>query len=111
MNITNDDELRSAVLKRDKVCQMWKALTDQERSHIHCNYFDEFSWTSKKLTVAHIIPRSKNKKLKYEMDNVVLISLYFHKLLDSYLHPVTRKKITKEERMDFYHKAKLCQTH
>ncbi|GAF79336.1 unnamed protein product, partial [marine sediment metagenome] len=48
---------------------------------------------------------SQRPDLIYDIDNIVLVSRYFHSLLDTFCHPVTRKKITKEERLEWLKNA------
>ncbi len=91
-------EVRNQILERDKVCRLWKVLTANEKEHILKNFSHDFFYLKDILDVAHIKPRSTHPELYYDPENLLLLSRYFHSLLDSYIHPVTRTSITSEER-------------
>lgn len=91
--------------KWENYCQLWAVLSEQERNYIKENYKDDL-WLAKNLDVCHIREKDIRPDLKYDPDNGVIIGRYFHSLLDSYRHPVTRKSITKEERYDWLMRAK-----
>lgn len=100
-------EVKEQLIERDNnTCQLWKILSKDEQLHILHNYFEDYSQLSKQLDPAHIVPRSRSNELYYDVDNLVLISRYFHSLLDTWKHPVYRTTITDDERTDWYIKAK-----
>lgn len=84
--------------ERDKTCRLWAVLDLHQKIYIMDNYHTEFKKTGGILTPAHIISRSKDPNRVYDKSNIVMISLYFHSLLDTYQHPVTRTIINQEER-------------
>lgn len=51
-----------------------------------------------KLDHAHIISRSESAGLYYEKDNIILLSRVIHSRIDQYLHPITGRSITSDER-------------
>lgn len=97
--------LRLEILERDKSCKLWMILTPEEKNHILHNYQDEFFLFKKFFDTAHIIPKSVNKSLYYDKNNLVLIYRYFHRLLDQYMHPVYRTHISNIEREQILRKA------
>jgi len=99
-------ETREKVLNRDKSCRVWQSLSMPQRVYVLEHYSDDYNYLSKILDVDHIIPKSVRFDLYYELDNLLLMSRYFHRLLTDYKHPVTRKKITDEEKKIIYEKIK-----
>lgn len=100
-------EVREELFQRDNnTCQLWKILSQEERVYILHNHFEDYSQLSKTLDPCHIVPRARSSKLYYDLDNLVLISRYFHSLLDTWKHPVYRTTITDQERIDWFNKAK-----
>ncbi len=69
------------------------------------NYRDDYLMLRDTLDVEHILQRSLRLDLKYDMRNLVLISRYFHTLLTSFKHPVTRTTINSDERLDILYDA------
>jgi hypothetical protein len=49
------------------------------------------------LDVAHIISRSKCPKLKYELDNLVVLNRYSHYMMDQHRHPLNGEYIYDDE--------------
>jgi hypothetical protein len=88
-----------AVTDRDRTCRIWNILTVKEQQYIIENNHFEFQKYGKILTCVHIVARSKSQDEIYNLNNITLISLYFHRLLDSFYHPVTRSNITREQRL------------
>ena len=105
-----DDEwsiMKKVIIERDNgECQLYKILNLNEKTIILTVYDEEYKMFKSILDCCHIIPRSEDKSKTYEADNIVLCSRYFHNLLDQYLHPVTRESITKEERLEWFKKAR-----
>lgn len=89
-----------------KYCKIWNILTYEDRKYIDETYYMDL-WIGQNLDVCHIQERSVQPELKYEPANGVVVSRYFHKLLDDYKHPVTKERITKEERLFWFQNAKL----
>lgn len=88
-----------------KYCRIWNILTDDEKKYIEDN-FNEDLWLNENLDVAHILPKDTDIDLKYNPSNGVILGRLFHQRLDSFKHPVTNEKITKEERLTWLQKAK-----
>lgn len=109
LKVNADDEewidVCERVDTRDVTCRIWGVLEKEEKQVIMEIYRDEYKLLSKILDHCHIIPRGKNKDLFYDENNIVLVSRYFHNLLDSLRHPITRAPITKEERLQWFRKA------
>ena len=100
-------ELCEKVDIRDKrECQLWKILLSEQKQYIKDNYEDEFNIFFPIIDHAHIIPRSESQSKKYDINNVVCLSRYFHRLLDDNLHPVIKKPITQKERLDWMNKIR-----
>jgi hypothetical protein len=100
-------ETRNLIIQRDgNKCRVWKCLSPKSKNYILSNFSDDYYTLSKILDVDHVIPKSVRFDLYYELDNLLLMSRYFHRLLTDYKHPVTREKITDEEKKDIYKKIK-----
>lgn len=100
-------ETRQLVIKRDdNKCRVWSILSLPNKKYILENFQSDYLYLSKILDVDHIIPKSVRFDLYYDLDNLVLMSRYFHRLLTDYKHPVTQKKITSDEKKDIYEKIK-----
>ena len=99
-------EITKQVKLRDKTCRIWEILTKEERLHILKNFEAEFRWLSKTLDTCHIISRAQSGELKYDLDNLLLISRFFHRRLTDLQHPVTREPITKDQETEWYLRAK-----
>jgi hypothetical protein len=112
-------ELRKQCWKRDagfydgvfnrkdwmKCCKLWKSLNATERNHIIENYKNEI-WLNENIDMAHILPVGSDIEKKYDLENVVLCGRMFHSLLDQHKDPVTRESISKEERIEWFKRAK-----
>jgi hypothetical protein len=105
-----DEEWEACKLKVTELdgdsCRLWECLAQDEKKYLLDKYYDEYIQMSKIIDCAHIVPRSEDISLKYDENNVVKISRYFHSLIDKYLNPVTREKITREERIQWLERAK-----
>jgi hypothetical protein len=99
------EEVRKAVHARDISCRIWANLSLANREYIMENYRDDYLMLRDTLDVEHILQRSLRLDLKYDMRNLVLISRYFHTLLTSFKHPVTRTTINSDERLDILYDA------
>lgn len=99
-------EVVKQIKKRDNnECQLWKILLDSEKRFILDNYIKDYRMLKKCLDPCHIIPRSRDKSLYYELSNIVLCCRYFHTLLDEWKDPVDRKHITDEKRILWFRSA------
>ena len=96
-----DKEFKEKIIKRDKTCKVWKVLTERERRFILKNFYNDYITLSHDLDICHIIPRSQAPDKIYDENNVFLASRYFHSLLDEYRHHVTKRMISKEERLSW----------
>jgi hypothetical protein len=100
-------ETRQLIIERDyNQCRVWKVISPKDKKHILTNFSDDYYTLSKILDVDHIIPKSVRFDLYYDLDNLILMSRYFHRLLTDYKHPITREKITDEEKKIIYEKIK-----
>jgi hypothetical protein len=92
------EEVKSKVLERDKSCLVEKCLSKEEKQYILDNFEYEYEQFSKTLTNAHIISRSTAPQLTYDIENIILISMYFHSLMDRYRDLVTQEGIDRQQR-------------
>jgi len=87
------EEVFSLVDVRDNFsCRLLIKLSTQELFYISRtvgNYF------LKPIDHAHIFPRSTHPHLKYDVDNIVLLSRLFHSRLDEFRDPITGEYIGK----------------
>jgi len=88
------ESLKEEVHKRDISCQFLKCLNLIEHSII----IKDLWGFNLILDCAHIIGRARSNKLKYDIDNVVLLTRYAHSNIDKYIDPITGKSMTEEER-------------
>ena len=92
------DEVSNLVWKRDEgKCRFLSKLKiDKYEDYWYIINIAPYDLLQK-LDLAHVIPRSKSKKLYYDPDNIVLLSRYVHSSLDTYHDPITGKSITKSQ--------------
>jgi hypothetical protein len=100
----DEKEFRQKIIDRDKTCRIWDILNQEERNFILKNFYDDYI-INNELDICHIVPRSEAPQLKYEESNVFLGARYFHSLLDTYRHPITKEHITKEQRLKWCYNA------
>lgn len=86
--------LKEVKIRDNNECRLIKILTKQEYADLYSTS-DYYSLNN--LQGAHVIRRSKNKNLIYEIKNIVLLNSYSHEMLDNYRHPITGNFIKKEE--------------
>ena len=96
--------IKEQLIKRDGVCQVWKNLSREEKNYIVTHFKEEFEFKRNILDPMHKVPRSHAPDKINDLDNLILGSRYFHELLDTYRHPVTREIISFEERMTLMEK-------
>lgn len=93
-------QIREQVLVRDNnECRLWKVLSEYEFNLAKSKGFDNKYY---QRTPAHFIPRSRDKSLVCEIDNVYTIAIYFHTRLDIYCDPITGTYIGKEKTLDYW---------
>lgn len=91
--------LKGFVERRDKnECQLYKVLSTEEKDII----FNDLRGPMMRLDGAHILSRARRPDLKYDNNNVILLSRLFHSRLDSFHDPVTSKPITEEQRVGWW---------
>ncbi len=74
-------------------CRLLNLLTPEEYNYIYMSA-DNYFLTP--IDHAHVYPRSTHPHLKYEEDNIVLLSRLFHSRLDQFQDPVTGQYIGPE---------------
>lgn len=100
------EEVKKEVLHRDNnECQVWKILTASEKHFVLTNFLDDYTLHCE-LDIAHIEGKGAHTDKKYNVDNLVCISRYFHSLLDSFKDPITRKNINEKQRKHWFYKIK-----
>lgn len=92
------EEAKQKVDERDKSCLVEKCITVEERKYILENFEYEYKQFNKIMTHAHIISRSTAPQLMYDINNIILMSMYFHSLLDRYRDLVTQESIDRQHR-------------
>lgn len=81
-----------------KYCAIWNhILTKAEQYYIMKHFFKELTECNT-LSNMHIESRQRKPELKYDIDNVLLVSDYFHDLYDNYKSLTTRDNTNNEER-------------
>ena len=55
-----------------------------------------------KLTIAHIIPRSKSKLLYYYLPNLIVLNVASHSFIDHNQHPISGESINKLEKINIW---------
>ena len=95
-------EVRENVKNRDNnLCRLFSILTKEEKIYLIKDQFENL-WLNKTIDPAHVIPRSKSKKLIYCEDNIVMLGRLFHSRLDSMKNPLTGDNITKDEHTNWW---------
>lgn len=100
-DFTKDKLFRKEILERDVSCRVWAILSKEEKNFILHNHFDDYMMLSTQLDVMHIISRSQRPDLKYDTENVILGSRYFHTLLDNYFDLITKEKMNDIQRRNW----------
>jgi len=84
---------------RDKSCVLIQTLNPDEYAEL-CDNSGGFH---NQLTHAHVLPKGgRFVKFYYEKDNIYLLNLYSHGLLDSGKNPITGEAISKEEQLEWW---------
>jgi hypothetical protein len=94
------EECKKLVHNRDGNCRLLSILysheiNDELRSILQCKEYTQ-------LDVAHIFGKGSYSHMKYDVDNMILLSRVFHSRIDSYQDPLTGRAITKEQRDDWW---------
>ena len=87
--------LKDQVEKRDKTCLVLKILTNEEFKYV-CDNYTSSLFKLKRKDMAHLLPKSQYPESEYDLDNVILLSRFFHELLDNYQDLITHEHIGKE---------------
>lgn len=97
------DELKDRIIKRDYgVCQFLE-MVKREMSQSDLELIiEKGAKLTSILDLAHIFPRSTYPELKLDEDNCVLVNRYCHSLLDEFRSPITGKRISLQERLNFF---------
>jgi len=88
------EEVKRQVQERDKNCLLFKKLPKKYKGFI---YSEGNGFLLKEVDPAHIFPKSVYPHLKYDVDNVILLSRLFHSRLDEYRDPIFGEQIGKAE--------------
>lgn len=87
------EEVKKRVYERDKDCQLWVRLTKGETDWlVNQNGF----FLLETVDPAHVFGKGAYPHLKYDEDNIVLLSRLFHSRLDHFYDPLTGSSIDKE---------------
>jgi hypothetical protein len=104
--IKDDEDIEWKMLKeeikiRDNFeCRFYQVATKEERKVI-----DEILMNNPRLAVldgAHVVARSKCKKMIYDNDNVYLLSRYVHGCIDGFIDPITKQSMSWEESQNYW---------
>lgn len=96
------EALKIFIHARDKSCRFLQRLRlerPNDYKYMLQNYPPDLLST---YDLAHVIRRSKSKKLYYDKENIVLLCRAVHSNLDSYHHPITGVVISKTEVVDWW---------
>jgi hypothetical protein len=96
-DMTKDQELRERVIARDGTCRLFKVLNWQEKIDMSM-----YNVSTDDGDVAHVFPKSSYPWMRYDLNNVVLLSRTFHNRLDEQKHPITGKPISKLEARNWW---------
>jgi hypothetical protein len=99
-DITKDQIIRQECQKRDRnCCQLMRILTYNEMRELINN---STPLLLHKLDCAHVFGKNAYPKMRYVIDNVVLLNRVSHGWLDSGKSPINGKIITIEERKTWW---------
>jgi|GEM_PF-2110855 len=94
------EQVKQKVITRDKnQCQLWAILTKEEKDYIHGTTGNFLLNT---IDPAHVFPRSTHPHMKYNADNVVMLSRLFHSRLDHFYDPILGDAITREQQREYW---------
>lgn len=91
--------VRELVFERDQYeCVLYGKLSLEEVNQINPrSEFDPYLFDP-----AHVLPRSTHPHLVYEPENVVTLSRFFHRRLDTYQSPLTGAPISQQEHREWW---------
>jgi hypothetical protein len=89
------------VVNWELFCMLWKILTSDEKNFVKDRYADDL-YLQSNIDVAHIVAKSQSKSERYEIDNVILMGRYFHRLLTDMKHPVNRSNISSDVMLNWH---------
>jgi len=99
-DITKDQIIREECLKRDRNrCRLMSLLTPPEMRELINNSIPVLL---NKLDVAHVFGKGAYPKLRYVIDNVVLLNRVSHNWLDQQKSPINGKAITLEAKLEWW---------
>ena len=84
-------------------CFLYQRLSPDERRTLRLK-IQESGMPTTQIDIAHIIPRSVSQNAKDDRRNLMFLNRYSHSNLDSYKHPITGEKITRQERVEWIRK-------
>lgn len=98
------ERVREEVWERDRgMCRLSHILTVQEYEALaRSPGWASYTVYDGGVDPAHVLPRSTHPHLKYDPDNIVLLSRLFHTRLDQSKDPVTGKHISKAVRRKWW---------
>lgn len=85
---------------RDKKCQLKDNLTKQEKDIIYSD--SNSSYLLDIVDPAHVFGKGAYPHMKYDVDNVILLSRLFHSRIDHYTDPITGSIIDKEQHTNWW---------
>jgi len=96
-------EVYKEVDERDNnCCVFWNyILTVEQKVYIYKHFYNDFEILSKVIDHAHLDAISEKPELKYDKNNIVCLSRFFHSRLDQYKNLLTGCSISKEERQKY----------
>jgi len=101
------ERIKKIVTERDKKCIIWNhILLKEEKLYILKNFWKEYSQLCSTFDHAHIESIARRPDLKYNENNIVLISRFFHNRLDQYRNLSSNEKITEDQRNLYLKKLK-----
>lgn len=93
------ESVKKEVYDRDRACQLWYKLTRKEIEEVkdQTGYFllDTEDY-------AHVFGRGVYPHLKYDPDNVVMLTRLFHSRLDHFYNPISGEQIDKKEQEEWW---------
>jgi len=93
---------REVDIRDNSQCIFWDRIaTVQQKIYIYKIFSKDFDILSKVIDHAHIEAISEKPELKYEKNNIICLSRFFHSRLDQYRDLITNNVISKEERQKY----------
>jgi hypothetical protein len=99
-DLSKDQIIRMECQKRDKnKCRLMRVLTHNE---IHELFQNSMPVLVNKLDAAHVFGKNAYPKMRFIIDNVVLLNRVSHGWLDASKSPINGKPITAEQKRDWW---------